>query len=183
MKILAVIPAKGSSKRLPKKNIYPVNGKPMIYWAIKACQDSEYDIDVWVNTDSEEVATIARDCGAKIHYRDDHLLDPELYKQEIIMSTTEFVSKKHYNPDIVVSLQANSPEVKGEHLDKGIEILINNNKHEIFSVDSDLMQNSAFRIMRGEYVFQKYLSTYCGVMICDLIDVHTKEDLKELKWK
>ena len=183
MKILAIIPAKGNSKRLPRKNIYSVNGMPMIYWAIKACGDSAYDIDVWVNTDDEEVANIVREHGAKVHYRDDHLKDPDLYKQNIIMSTAEYVIKHHYTPDIVISLQANSPEIKGEHLDKGINTLIKNKKHEIFSVDNNLMQNSAFRIMKGDYVFQQGLSTYCGVVICDLIDVHTKEDLKELKWK
>ena len=58
MKTLVVIPAKGNSKRLPKKNIYEVNGKPMIHWAIKACEDTKYDLDVWVNTDSDEVEDV-----------------------------------------------------------------------------------------------------------------------------
>ena len=59
MKILVVIPAKGDSKRLPKKNLYIVKGIPMIYWAIKACKDSKYNLDVWVNTDSKEVEKVA----------------------------------------------------------------------------------------------------------------------------
>ena len=50
MNILAIIPARGGSTRLKLKNIYPVWGKPMIYWAIKACKNSKYDIKVCVST-------------------------------------------------------------------------------------------------------------------------------------
>ena len=48
----------------------------------------------------------------------------------------------------------------------------------IFSVDENLMQNAAFRIFKGDYVYQKDLSTNCGVVICDVPDIHTIEDLK-----
>ena len=44
MNILAIIPARGGSKRLNKKNVYPIWGKPMIHWAIKSCEDSEFNI-------------------------------------------------------------------------------------------------------------------------------------------
>ncbi len=55
MKVVAIIPARGGSKRLEKKNIYPIWGKPMLYWAVKACGDSKYNIEPWVSTEDEEV--------------------------------------------------------------------------------------------------------------------------------
>ena len=54
-KIIAIIPARGGSKRLKRKNIFPVWGKAMIHWAIKAAKESKYITDVWVTTEDEYV--------------------------------------------------------------------------------------------------------------------------------
>ena len=80
-------------------------------------------------------------------------------------------------------MQANSPTLTSSQLDKGISSLLEYNKDEIFSVDSNLMQNAAFRIFKGKYVFQKDLSTNCGVVIAEAYDVHTLEDIKNLENK
>jgi len=183
MKIVAVIPAKGNSNRLPNKNIIDVNGKPMICWAIEACKESKHDIEVWVNSDSEEILTIAKKSGARIKRRDDFNLGDDVPKHKIIQETVEFsYACNGYIPDIVISLQANSPEVRGKDLDAGIEALLLYNKDEIFSVNDDMMQNAAFRVMKGGYaLIKKEVSTHCGVVVCNLIDVHTEEDLEKLK--
>ena len=181
MKVIAIIPAKGNSRRLPYKNVVPVNGKPMLYWAIKACKESKYNIEPWVSTEDENVKSIALKYGAKIHDRDSELSGPNVYKQAVIRSATEHVIETCYKPDLVISLQPNSPQIKSEHIDLGIDTLLENDKSEIFSVDKNLMQNAAFRIMKTDYVFQRDLSTYCGVVVCDLIDVHTKSDVEEIE--
>ena len=62
-------------------------------------------------------------------------------------------------------------------LDSAIETMIKYKRDEVFSVDSNLMQNAAFRIFKADYVFQEDLSTNCGVFVCDLHDVHTIEDV------
>ena len=59
MKVLAIIPARGGSKRLKKKNIYPIAGKPMLYWAIHACKKSKYSIEPWVSTEDQEIKEVA----------------------------------------------------------------------------------------------------------------------------
>ena len=180
MKILVVIPAKGNSKRLPKKNICEVGGKPMIYWAIKACKDSKHDLDVWVNTDSKDVEDIVSEYDVNIHRRSKDLLDPEIFKMEIIRDTLLYVSKNKYNPYLVVSLQANSPEITGKDLDGAIDMLLKHKLNEVFSVDDNMVQNGAIRVMKGSYVMQKDLSTHCGVYVCNLVDVHYKEDLDKI---
>ena len=181
MKIIAIIPARADSKRLKNKNIHPVWNKPMLFWAIKACKESKYNIEPWVSTENEEIANIASRLGAQIHERDAKFSKDHIYKQAVIRSAAEFIYDTHEKPDIVISLQANSPEIKSSHLDSAIDIFLKYGRDEVFSVDSNMMQNAAFRIFKSDYVFQKDLSTNCGVFICDLHDVHTLEDIKKLE--
>jgi len=180
MRIVAIIPAKGTSRRLPKKNIYPIWGKPMLYWAIKACKESKYYIEPWVSTEDNEVAEIAKSFGARVHERNPELSDSKTYKQAVIRSAASYITNKS-KVDMFISLQANSPEVKGTHLDEAINIFLKYERDEVFSVDENLMQNAAFRIFKGDYVFQEDLSTNCGVVVCNLHDVHTIEDVRYLE--
>jgi CMP-N-acetylneuraminic acid synthetase len=177
LKIAAIIPARGGSKRLKKKNIYPIWGKPMLYWAAQACKNSKYYITPWVSTEDEEVAGVARQCGAKVVMRDPSLADDKTYKQEAIRAAARQIDASEGPQDVYISLQANSPQIKAEHLDEAIEIFLKYKRDEVFSVDKNLMQNAAFRIFKGDYVFQEDLSTNCGVFVCDLHDVHTLEDI------
>jgi CMP-N-acetylneuraminic acid synthetase len=181
--IVAIIPARGGSKRLKRKNIYEIWGKPMLYWSIKAAKESEYITDVWVTTEDEEIKKIALECGAKVHDRDPKLAEDHVYKMAAIREANSFIERNHYKPDIVISLQANSPEMTGEMLDNAIESFIVNNRNELISVDKTLMMNAAFRIMKNWYVYQRELSTKTGAFICDVEDVHTIEDVKRIEQK
>lgn len=186
MNIAAIIPAKGNSNRLPNKNILMFNGKPMIAWAIDACKESKYKIETYVSSDSDEVLRIAELYGAIPIQRESDVCGDNVYKQAVIRSAvhtikTNYMENELEYPNIVISLQPNSPQIRGHHLDRGIDTLIKKDRDEIFSVDSDLMQNAAFRVMKWDYVFQKDLSTNCGVVICDLKDIHTIEDLVEIE--
>lgn len=67
-KIIAIIPARGGSKRLPNKNILPLAGKPMIAWTIEAALNSRVFCDVLVSTDSQEIADVARKYGASVPF-------------------------------------------------------------------------------------------------------------------
>jgi CMP-N-acetylneuraminic acid synthetase len=100
-----------------------------------------------------------------------------------IREANSFIERNHYKPDIVISLQANSPEMTGEMLDNAIESFIVNNRNELISVDKTLMMNAAFRIMKNWYVYQRELSTKTGAFICDVEDVHTIEDVKRIEQK
>ena len=180
MKIAAIIPARGGSKRLEKKNIYPIWGKPMLFWAVQACKQSKYAIDVWVSTEDDEIASVATSCGAKVIRRDPSLSGDKVYKQAVIRSAAHTI-KTVTNPDIYISLQANSPEIKSAYLDEAIEALLKYERDEVFSVDGNLMQNAAFRVFRGDYVFQQDLSTNCGAFMCPLDDIHSLEDIERLE--
>ena len=68
MSIIAIIPARGGSKRIPKKNIRPFSGKPIITYSIEAALQSKRFDEVMVSTDSEEIADIARKYGAEVPF-------------------------------------------------------------------------------------------------------------------
>ena len=176
-KIYVIIPARGGSKRLTRKNIYPVCGKPMIYWAIMASKNSKYIDKCFVSSEDGEILRIAKEVGANILTRPAHLSEDHVYKQEAIIDATNQVISSNLNPDIVISLQANSPQINSDDLDDAIEKFIKFDRNELLSVDKNLIQNAAFRIMKKDYVFQKTLSTKCGVFVTDYLDVHTLEDV------
>jgi len=177
MRIIAIIPARGGSKRLQKKNIFPIWGRPMISWAISAAHQSELIDETWVTTEDPEIAAIAKEWGARIHNRDPKLAEDHIYKMEAIRSCYQHI-EHHYSADVVISLQANSPQITAPVLDSAIQCFLKNNRNELISVDKNLMQNAAFRIMRPWYVYQRDLSTKTGVYVCDVVDVHTREDVK-----
>lgn len=174
---VAIIPARGGSKRLPRKNIYPVLGAPMLAWVIRACQASLYVSEVWVSTEDREIAAVAGRYGALVVRRPSRLAAETVFKQDVISHAYEEVVKTGSQVDLVVSVQPNSPEVTPHMLDEAIEKLRSNGLYEVFSVDPRLIQNAAFRIMRSHVVNQRTLSVYCGVVVADLIDVHTAEDV------
>lgn len=130
-KILVVIPARGGSKGIPRKNIRLLNNKPLISYAIGIAKASEYVDDVVVTTDDSEIALLSEKFGASVIRRsgdlalDDVPLDPVIYDA---MVQKEKIAFDEY--DIVVTLQPTSPLLKPTTLDAAIE------KFEDFGIDS-----------------------------------------------
>jgi CMP-N-acetylneuraminic acid synthetase len=176
--VFAIIPARGGSQRLPRKNITLVWGKPMLFWAIRACRESAYIDECIVSTEDDEIAGLAEKFGAKVSRRPADLANDMVFKQDVIAHTARGFESR---PDIVVSLQANSPEICTKDLDTAIEKLVEHDRNEIFSVNENLIQNAAFRIMKFDYVFQKSLSTWSGVYVTRYVDVHTMADINMLE--
>lgn len=135
MQILAVIPARGGSKGIPKKNIRLMYGKPLISYSINNAKNSHYITDVFVTTDSDEIAEVAEEYGAEVIKRDKSLssdlvtLDPVIYHAK---NCAEKIKNKKY--DVVVTLQPTSPLLKVATLDNAIEYFIKGNFDTVISV-------------------------------------------------
>ena len=135
MQILAVIPARGGSKGIPKKNIRFMYGKPLISYSINNAKNSHYITDVFVTTDSDEIAEVAEEYGAEVIKRDESLssdlvtLDPVIYHAK---NCAEKIKNKKY--DVVVTLQPTSPLLKVATLDNAIEYFIKGNFDTVISV-------------------------------------------------
>ena len=127
MKIVSVIPARGGSKGIPKKNIIDVNGKPLIYYSINASLQSTVD-ETWVTTDSEEIADVSKEHGAKVLIRPDELAD------DIIMPDDSLIHfADNQNFDILVFIQPTSPMIKKEYIDGAISMLLKYGYDSIFT--------------------------------------------------
>ena len=87
---LAFIPARGGSKRLPRKNILKINGRPMIAWTILAAQQSESFDDIVVSTEDPEIARISKEFGATVDQRPVHLASDQATVDEVCL---EFIQR------------------------------------------------------------------------------------------
>ena len=178
--VVAIIPAKKNSKRLKNKNIHMVKGKPMINWVIDAAKKSKFINDIFVTSDSSKIIQIAKSLKVKSIKRPSFLAKDNVFKMDAIVHATNIVSKFR-TPTIVISLQANSPEIKTNDIDKAIKKLIDFDLNEVISINNDGNQNGAIRAMKYTTVYQNKLSVHVGTIKTNTVDVHTIEDLKKIK--
>ncbi len=127
-KILVVIPARGGSKRIPRKNVRIMNGQPLILYSVENALSlsADHDVDLVVSTDDEELESIVKNHGVEVIQRDAALakdnvtLDPVIYDAVI---KKEAQKKERY--DLVITMQATSPTLKKETLKKAVELFEN----------------------------------------------------------
>ena len=131
----------------------------MIYWAILAAKKSKYIKDIYVTSDSKKILNISKKLGSKTILRPPEISDDKAYKMTAIRHAVTYISKKKI-PNIVISLQANSPDIRTSDIDRCIEKLILNNLSEVISTNENFLQNGAIRAMTYETSFQRELSTY-----------------------
>ncbi|UZZ08822.1 pseudaminic acid cytidylyltransferase [Ectopseudomonas mendocina] len=134
---VAVIPARGGSKRIPRKNIKPFCGKPMIAWSIEAALASGCFDAVIVSTDDTEIAEVARHYGADVPFmRPVELSDDYAGTVPVIQHAVEWFIANGEAPEHVCCIYATAPFVTGEDICRGLEILIGNDCEYAFSVTS-----------------------------------------------
>lgn len=178
---VVIIPARKGSKRLKYKNIRDVWGKPMIYWSIKAAKESKYVKDIYVTTDCQKIYKICQSFKVNVIMRPKKLARDHVYKMDAIKHAVRIILRKKIQPSIVISQQANSPELKGKVIDKTIDLLIKNKRSEVIVVDKKSMnQNGALRTMLLRTVFDRNLSTNVGVVLSNETDIHTPRDLRKV---
>lgn len=145
---IAVIPARGGSKRIPRKNIRPFWGKPMIGWSIEAALESGCFDKVIVSTDDTEIADVARDFGADIPFmRPANLSDDHATTVPVIAHATAWCQAQGYAPTEVCCLYATAPFVQASDLQKGLAQLQSSGAQYVFSAT-----DFGFPIERAMYV-------------------------------
>jgi CMP-N-acetylneuraminic acid synthetase len=135
MKILAIIPARAGSVRLPNKNILPLNGKPLIQWTIDAALKSKCT-DVIVSTDSQNIADISLKSGADVPFlRPSELSGNTATTIDVLKFTVDKLASdfdKIY--DIIILLQPTSPLRSFKHIDEAIDQYIDKEVSSLASV-------------------------------------------------
>jgi len=110
---LALIPARGGSKRIPRKNIRPFRGRPMIAWSIEAARAAGCFDRILVSTDDEEIAAVARSHGAEAPFlRPAHLADDQATTQAVVLHAVQWCEQQGLTPQAVCCLYATAPFVQ-----------------------------------------------------------------------
>lgn len=123
--VLALILAREGSKGVPKKNIYPVHGKPLIVWTIESARQSKKVTRIIVSTDSEEIATVAKNAGAEVPFiRPSELAGDTTPDLPVFQHALNWLQEREeYEPDLVVQLWATSPYRQKKDIDNAITLL------------------------------------------------------------
>ena len=121
---LAIIPARGGSKRIPRKNIKDFNGKPMIGWSIEAALESCSFDEVWVSTDDTEIAVVAEKFGAKVPFiRPAELADDHTGTSAVVRHAIRWAQQQQLKPEFVACIYATAPLLQPQMLNQAMQQL------------------------------------------------------------
>jgi CMP-N,N'-diacetyllegionaminic acid synthase len=136
MENLVIIPARGGSKGIPKKNIKQISGKPLIAWSIEQALNSESVNRVIVSTDCIEIAECARSFGAEVPFmRPDSLGSDTATTESAMLHTLDWLQgNENYKPDNIILLQATSPIRSDRAIEDAIRQFIEQKADSMLSV-------------------------------------------------
>lgn len=134
-KVIAIIPARGGSKRIPKKNIKLFAGKPIISYSIKVAQETRLFDRIIVSTDSEEIAEVAKTCGAEAPFiRPAELADDFTGDVPVIIHVLTWLQEHDRLPEYFCYIYATAPFVQSRYIIEGFNLLKKRNAITAFSV-------------------------------------------------
>ena len=131
MNIVTIIPARGGSKGIVKKNIIEIKGKPLLYYSVNASLNSNVN-STYVCTDDNEIRDEAVKLGSKVLMRPSYLADDVIMPDPTLLyfaSVVEF--------DVLVFIQPTSPLIKKEYINEGIEMIKSGNYDSVFTVTEE----------------------------------------------
>jgi CMP-N,N'-diacetyllegionaminic acid synthase len=136
MEILGVIPARGGSKGVPRKNLAPLAGRPLIAHTIDAARSSRRLTRVLVSTDDVEIAGVARSLGVDVPFlRPSHLAGDDTPILDVLVDLLRTLSaRERVDVDILVLLQPTSPFRRSEHIDGAIDLLTSSGADSVVTV-------------------------------------------------
>lgn len=132
---IAVIPARGGSKRIPKKNIKNFYGKPMIAWSIEAAMNSNLFDAVIVSTDDEEISDISIEYGAEVPFkRPANISDDYAVTTAVMAHSANWLLEKGYEVDSMTCIYATAPFINIEDLKRGLTVFDSESWEYVFTV-------------------------------------------------
>jgi len=151
---LCIIPSRGGSKGIPRKNIKLLAGKPLIYYAINAAKKSKMTNRVVVSTEDEEIADVALKYGAEVPFlRPKKLAEDNIHSVFAVIDMINKLKKNYdYNPDAVVMLLPTAPLTSSDHIDDSLKLFFEKDKGSVISVSPFELPISAIRKKKGEKI-------------------------------
>jgi len=126
LKSLVVIPARGGSKGIPRKNIKHLGEKPLIQYTIDAAREVFDDAEICVSTDDEEIKAVVESVGLKVPFlRPASLATDTAGTYEVLLHALEHYDNSGYRPELLILLQPTSPFRKGRHINEALKLFDN----------------------------------------------------------
>ena len=132
-KILSIIPARGGSKGLPRKNIADLAGKPLIAWTIEASLNSKYITKTIVSSDDKEILDVAIKYGSEIIKRPDNLATDTATSESVVKHAIDYLESIGEVFDIVILLQPTSPLRNCKDIDSAFEVMFDSSATAVIS--------------------------------------------------
>lgn len=132
-KIVCIIPARGGSKGVPQKNIKLLAGKPLICHSIEQVLQAKHEIDLYVTTDAEDIARVAKSAGSQIIDRPEHLSGDLASSESALLHALDIIEAEQI-VDYVVFLQCTSVFRSADDIDGAIELIMKSNADSLLSV-------------------------------------------------
>lgn len=162
---IAIIPARGGSKRIPRKNIRDFCGKPMIAWTIEAAKASGCFEHIIVSTEDAEIAQVAKEWGAEVPFmRPMELADDHTGTGAVSLHALNWVIKHWHRPEVVCTLYATAPFLTPELIRQGLDMLNTSNAQIVFTATSfsfpiqraiKLLPNGGVAMFQPEYLMTR----------------------------
>ena len=157
MKSLCIIPARGGSKRIPRKNIKPFMGKPIIAYSIEAALNSAVFDEVMVSTDDEEIADVARQYGASVPFlRSAETSNDYATTVDVLLEVDNKYKEQGKTFDVICCLYSTAPFVTSERLKEAASHISDNVDACFTIVQYSYPIQRSLRINEKEYVEMKY---------------------------
>ena len=136
-RIISIIPARGGSKSIPKKNLKLLNGKPLIVYSIEQSLKSKLIDFTYVSTEDQDIKEVSLSYGVKVIDRPEEFATAEASTESVLLHASEFLN---YDFDIMVLLQPTSPLRLATQIDEAIELIISQKGDSLLSV----FENNSF---------------------------------------
>ncbi len=153
IKVLAVIPARGGSKGLPRKNIANLAGKPLIAWTIEASLNSKYITKTIVSSEDEEILSVSKKYGAEVIQRPEYLASDNATSESVVKHVVDFLQSDAEEFDVIALLQPTSPLRGYSDIDKAFDKLLFEGATALISVfEPEHSPLKSFKIEESGYL-------------------------------
>ena len=149
-RVIAVIPARGGSKSVPKKNIKLLGGKPLIAWSIEVGLKTPEIDRVIVSTDDDEIASVAKQHGAEVYQRPEHLATDEALVIDALRDLSATLRKEGETAEIMVLLEPTCPLRAVDDVTECLSLLVQGFDSVATFKEAELNPHRAWKIVDGK---------------------------------
>lgn len=178
MKVLAIIPAKMDSKRLPGKNMKKINGISLVEHSVNYAKKSSHDIDIIISSESIELKKLSENLNVTFHHRGKEMCGDT----EVVDVYIEILKNQLKKYDLIVGLQPDHPD-REHSLDNCLEYMISNNYDDLITIEENFKRSGSVRIFKYNHLINSNVSKRIGCLKDSATDIHYIKDLNKAKLK